>query len=278
MRHSECFAVLVGIHGPKERQKNFSGSDLILTWPFSWLPFSDFSTRWLLSAAPYFLGLFLVNWIQADRLHLSWYRTLSLPAESVPGSRLRIPQSAKPSTFLVVDSCGEWYFGFLSHDGRLHEKLKHSCISNSVIATSFAFIPTAVTSINTQIEAGKSFDEAYGSLLGVFMVGAVFQSGFSFIPGPILRKIFPPWLAGLGVFLIGVSLVGVGVEQWGGGCSPNTVCNVGQSNLLYVSTIQYCRYYLETSVITSLTVVSPFIGFFGISWSWISRNVYDCLS
>lgn len=126
-----------------------------------------------------------------------------------------------------------------------------------MIATSFAFIPTAVTSINTQIAAGKTFDEAYGSLLGVFMVGAVCQSGFSFIPGPILRKIFPPWLAGLGVFLIGVSLVGVGVEQWGGGCKPNTICTVGQSNLVYVSTLRISK--LETSVITNLTVVSSFL-------------------
>ena len=72
-----------------------------------------------------------------------------------------------------------------------------------VIATSFAFLPTAQQSIDTMMKEGKTFDEAYGSLLGVFMVGAIFQSSFSFIPGPTLRRIFPQWLAGLGVFLIG---------------------------------------------------------------------------
>eukprot|EP00980_Cylindrotheca_fusiformis_P021801 scaffold8638_cov77-Cylindrotheca_fusiformis.AAC.3 len=85
---------------------------------------------------------------------------------------------------------------------------------------------------------GKSFDEAYGSLLGVFMVGAIFQSGFSFIPGPYLRRIFPTWLAGLGVFLIGISLVGVGVQQWSGGdgCrGTGEGCGVGESKLPFGS-------------------------------------------
>ena len=65
-----------------------------------------------------------------------------------------------------------------------------------VIATSFAFLPTTQSSIDKLMSQGKTFDEAYGSLLGVFMVGAVFQSLFSMIPGPRLRKIFPSWLAG----------------------------------------------------------------------------------
>jgi len=87
---------------------------------------------------------------------------------------------------------------------------------------------------------GKSFDEAYGSLMGVFMVGAIFQSMFSFIPPRFLRRIFPSWLAGLGVFLIGVSLVGVGVQSWGGGgdCAGNltAACSqVGDSKLPFGS-------------------------------------------
>jgi uracil-xanthine permease len=148
-----------------------------------------------------------------------------------------------------------------------------------VIATSFAFSPTAVTSINTQIEAGKSFDEAYGSLLGVFMVGAVFQSGFSFIPGPILRKIFPPWLAGLGVFLIGVSLVGVGVEQWGGGCSPNTVCNVGQSNLLYGSSEYLGLGFLVMCTIVFLELFgSPFLRSCSIAFALLFGYLISALT
>jgi xanthine/uracil permease len=77
-----------------------------------------------------------------------------------------------------------------------------------VIATSFAFLDTTLISVQAQMEDGLSFDEAYGNLLGCFLVGAILQAGFSFIPGPLMRRIFPPWLAGLAVFLIGISLVG----------------------------------------------------------------------
>ena len=110
-----------------------------------------------------------------------------------------------------------------------------------LIATSFAFLPTAQQTITTLMAEGKTFDEAYGSLLGVFLVGAICQAGIAFIPPPTLRKIFPPWLAGMGVFLIGVNLVGVGMQQWGGGgdCGADLTvpCSgVGQSKLFYGST------------------------------------------
>jgi uracil-xanthine permease len=110
-----------------------------------------------------------------------------------------------------------------------------------LIATSFAFLPTAENTIDTLMAEGKTFDEAYGSLLGVFLLGAVLQALIAFIPPPTLRKIFPPWLAGMGVFLIGVNLVGVGMMQWGGGgdCGSDlsTTCTgVGKSHLAYGST------------------------------------------
>jgi len=110
-----------------------------------------------------------------------------------------------------------------------------------LIATSFAFLPTAESTIDTLMAEGKTFDEAYGSLLGVFLVGAIVQAGIAFIPPRILKKIFPPWLAGMGVFLIGVNLVGVGMQQWGGGgdCGADltkTCTGVGKSNLFYGST------------------------------------------
>lgn len=88
-----------------------------------------------------------------------------------------------------------------------------------VIATSFAFLNTCLQSITNQMDRGVDFDTAYGNLIGVFLLGAVCQSGIGFIPGPILQRILPPWISGLAVFLIGVSLVGVGVEAWGGGSS-----------------------------------------------------------
>lgn len=118
---------------------------------------------------------------------------------------------------------------------------------------------------------GKTFDEAYGSLLGVFMVGAVFQSGFAFIPPSTLRRIFPAWLAGLGVFLIGLSLVGVGVQQWGGGddCYANggACTQVGQSTLPWGSTEYFGLGFL---VLTTILVIelfgSPFMRSCGIAF------------
>lgn len=110
-----------------------------------------------------------------------------------------------------------------------------------VIAPSFAFLNTIMGSISTQMERGASYDEAYGNMLGVFMIGAVYQMGFGFIPAHILQKIFPQWLAGLAVFLIGVSLVGAGVKSWGGGdgcyksLNSGGVCIVGDSALPYGS-------------------------------------------
>lgn len=86
-----------------------------------------------------------------------------------------------------------------------------------VIAPSFAFLNTITGSISTQMARGAEFDEAYGALLGVFAFGAVYQMLFGFIPAHILQIVFPQWLAGLSVFLIGVSLVGSGVKSWGGG-------------------------------------------------------------
>ena len=37
----------------------------------------------------------------------------------------------------------------------------------------------------------------------------------SFLPTKVLRRIFPSWIAGLTVFLVGVTLVGVGIKVGG---------------------------------------------------------------
>jgi uric acid-xanthine permease len=140
-----------------------------------------------------------------------------------------------------------------------------------VIATSFAFLPTAQQSITAMMNEGKTFDEAYGSLLGVFMVGAIFQSSFSFIPGRILRRVFPPWLAGLGVFLIGINLTGAGVRSWGGGgdcaADPDLECTqVGDSRLGFGSA-EYVG--LGTFVLSMICFIelfgSPFLRSCGIA-------------
>jgi xanthine/uracil permease len=140
-----------------------------------------------------------------------------------------------------------------------------------VIATSFAFLPTAQQSITTQMNEGKSFDEAYGSLLGVFMVGAIFQSMISFVPGRILRRVFPQWLAGLCVFLIGVNLTAVGVKSWGGGgdCAgdPMALCSqVGDSKLPFGSS-EYLGlgFFVMSTIVLIELFGSPFLRSCGIA-------------
>jgi NCS2 family nucleobase:cation symporter-2 len=140
-----------------------------------------------------------------------------------------------------------------------------------VIATSFAFLPTALQSITVQMDEGKSFDEAYGSLIGVFLVGAIFQAGISFIPGPMLRRIFPKWLAGLCVFLVGLSLTGVGVQSWGGGgdCAGDLSANctqVGKSQLPFGSG-EYVGlgFFVMTVIVIFELFGSPFLRSCGIA-------------
>ena len=121
------------------------------------------------------------------------------------------------------------------------------------------------------MKEGLSFDEAYGNLLGVFMVGAIFQSMFAFIPPRFLHRAFPSWLAGLVVFLIGVSLVGVGVQSWGGGgdCAfdPEAVCTqVGDSELPFGSPEYVGLGFLVMSTIVLIELFgSPFLRSCGIA-------------
>mmetsp|Transcript_39251 Transcript_39251/g.111119 ORF Transcript_39251/g.111119 Transcript_39251/m.111119 type:complete len:590 (-) Transcript_39251:291-2060(-) len=109
----------------------------------------------------------------------------------------------------------------------------------SVMGTSFTFLPIVQGAVATQMEAGVDFNQAYGNMLGVFMVGAFVEAAMSFIPTRILRSIFPPYISGLTIFLIGASLIGSGVRDWGGGTfcqqNPGFSCSVGDSRLTYGS-------------------------------------------
>mmetsp|Transcript_6629 Transcript_6629/g.11971 ORF Transcript_6629/g.11971 Transcript_6629/m.11971 type:complete len:566 (-) Transcript_6629:265-1962(-) len=110
----------------------------------------------------------------------------------------------------------------------------------SVMGTSFTFLPIAQAAISAQVndpENPVDFPTAFGGLLGVFMIGSFVEMLMSFIPARYLRAIFPPWISGLTIFLIGASLIGSGVKAWGGGTfcatNPGFGCGVGFSNLTY---------------------------------------------
>jgi xanthine/uracil permease len=85
----------------------------------------------------------------------------------------------------------------------------------SVMGTSFTFLPIAQAAISAQVndpENPVDFPTAFGGLLGVFMIGSFVEMLMSFIPARYLRAIFPPWISGLTIFLIGASLIGSGVK------------------------------------------------------------------
>lgn len=64
---------------------------------------------------------------------------------------------------------------------------------------------------------GYSWNDAYGKFLGTNMVCSFATTLISFLPPRVLRKLFPTWIAGLTVFLVGVTLIGVAgisVSDW----------------------------------------------------------------
>ncbi|KAJ7469021.1 xanthine/uracil permease [Mycena latifolia] len=60
--------------------------------------------------------------------------------------------------------------------------------------------------------------DAYGKLIGTSLICAFIEIGMSFVPMRILKRVFPPLVTGLVIFMIGASLIGSsGIPNWGGG-------------------------------------------------------------
>ncbi|GAQ90200.1 xanthine/uracil transporter [Klebsormidium nitens] len=72
---------------------------------------------------------------------------------------------------------------------------------------------------------GVPWNEAYGKMLGTLFLCSFTMVLISFLPEKAINRIFPPWIAGVTVFVGGVSLVGVGLSNWGGG----TGCTDGKT-------------------------------------------------
>ena len=59
---------------------------------------------------------------------------------------------------------------------------------------------------------------AYGAIMGASIIGGIFESVLGFFLKP-LRKFFPPVVTGTVVLSIGLSLISVGINSFGGGNS-----------------------------------------------------------
>lgn len=71
---------------------------------------------------------------------------------------------------------------------------------------------------------GDSFDVALGKMLGTTAVVAAWPILLSFLPYRVLKRIFPPIVTGVTIFLIGVNLVATGFKvssrHMAGACKP----------------------------------------------------------
>ena len=74
---------------------------------------------------------------------------------------------------------------------------------------------------------------AYGSIMGASIIGGIFESILGFFIKP-LRKFFPPVVTGTVVLSIGLSLIAVGVNSFGGG---SNVSDFGSMENLFLGTI-----------------------------------------
>ncbi|TNY24136.1 permease family-domain-containing protein [Rhodotorula diobovata] len=106
----------------------------------------------------------------------------------------------------------------------------------NVIGTSFAFVNTALTFLNTEFARGTCqlaedgsklpCPEAYGAILGTASTVAIVAVVLSFTPPRYLRRIFTPLITGTVLLLIGLSLMSSGITNWAGGsgCQDGGLC------------------------------------------------------
>ena len=75
---------------------------------------------------------------------------------------------------------------------------------------------------------------AYGAIMGASLIGGLFETVLGFFLKP-LRRFFPPIVTGTVVLAIGLSLIGVGINSFGGG--GTSVHDFGSAENLALATI-----------------------------------------
>lgn len=77
------------------------------------------------------------------------------------------------------------------------------------------------------ISRGATVEQAWGKLLGTILVCVWFEALISIMPPRVIKRLFPTFVLGVTVFLIGVQLTTAGMRFWGGG----TACSLNSSIL-----------------------------------------------
>ncbi|KAF9366663.1 hypothetical protein BGX34_011058 [Mortierella sp. NVP85] len=105
----------------------------------------------------------------------------------------------------------------------------------SVVGTSFNFVPTFNAMTTRMYQSGQCpmgiapdgvtqiqlpCPKAWGAFLGTCMLCSLIEILLAFLPARIMKRLFPPVVTGVTVFLIGAKLIGTGLTQWAGGAGP----------------------------------------------------------
>ena len=103
---------------------------------------------------------------------------------------------------------------------------------------------------------------AYGAIMGASIIGGIFESVLGFFLKP-LRKFFPPVVTGTVVLSIGLSLISVGVNSFGGG---NTAKDFGSTENLLLAifvlvVILVCKHSGNTFLSSSSILVGIICGY-----------------
>lgn len=98
-----------------------------------------------------------------------------------------------------------------------------------VMGTSSGFIPVSL---------GVGAQYGYGGIMGASLIGAIVEFLLGFIIKP-LRKILPHAVTGTVVLILGISLIGVGIQFVGGGVGNQSDPNFGAISNIVIATIVF---------------------------------------
>ncbi|MCD8116160.1 MAG: purine permease [Oscillospiraceae bacterium] len=130
---------------------------------------------------------------------------------------------------------------------------------NNSIATSM-MAGVAAGTITTNVEAGIY---AYGAVMGACLIGGLWEGALGFFIKP-LRKFFPPVVTGTVVMAIGLSLLNVGINFFGGGNSnadfgSTTNLLLGLFVLIVIICLKYfCKGFISQTAIL-LGIIAGYI-------------------
>ena len=102
----------------------------------------------------------------------------------------------------------------------------------------------------------------YGAIMGASLIGGIFEGFLGFCLKP-LRKFFPPIVTGTVVLSIGLSLISVGIQSFGGGSSASDYGSMENLilGLIVLVTIIVLKHFCKGIWSTSAILFAIIIGY-----------------